>query len=1425
MAQKRVIEIQADRVAKAACPKCGSVVDATAAPAFSVLQCAQCQTKFAAPGRLGGFVLLKELGRGQMGVTYRAFEKVLGRYVAIKVMRASLGGDPKRVKDFMAEGRALASLDHPNAVRIYSIGQEKGQPYIAMELVNGRSVGHLMGRDKKLTEARALEIATGVARALRAASEIGLIHSDVKPDNIVLDEKGRAKLVDFGIARFGPGKLEADAAIGTPYYVAPEQVLRASVDHRTDIYSLGATLYHMLSGSPPFPGTDLQTVLNARLKKNAPSLMKSCRGLHMETVHVVAKMLQKDPARRYQDYDELLKDLRRACWASGAELTQDADDAPLVLASPGHGSFLGKMMLVTVVLLGLAGVGAWAMFFRGDKKPTDVPGAAVVRPDQVAAPVFSPKARKIAGPTEIRVSCDTSEADIYYTTDGNEPTQESSLWTGVVKIEPGTTLRARAFRDGLEASEIIEAVYARDSVVLKDVVKIRSDATAAWKDALKLDRAQGFGAKVDQCKQLYEQAGELYKKNAYAAAKRLYTQVEFKCKSLKTLDSTRKTAKTARDKAKAAIRLVPDFGSNAWKPVSDTDRSAQVMFDRGEFPKAYETWGKVITQIDRRYKTMLPAARKSYESALNAAGPEVLKQYGGNEWKKVEEAAKQAAQAGSVGRYGQAVTLYKRAENLLKPASHTANTASAGVKMKQAVASIRALVRKGHFYKARAALAPMLKKSPNAPALKNFDKAIREAVEIKIYLKPGARDERGGLVMPLRLVVPGKFKMGSPESEPGRERHENLHDVEITQPFYIGKCEVSYRQFEEFTKATGYKTMPEKKKNAWCLVLVKDKLIRASGRSWRNPGFSQGRDHPVVCVNWDDANAFCEWLSSRAAGMKISLPTEAQWEYACRQGSQQRFSFGDDATKLCQYGNYADGSSVFATGDIRNSDGKSTTAPVHTYKSAVNHPHLYDMHGNVSEWCSDWYGPYSQSSGGKAAIDPTGIRRGTQRVVRGGSWASTPSKCRSAARSRMAGIMHSALIGFRVVATGKRPNVAQLQSSVNSAAKKDGNYTALTGRVGVGTWETKAEFKEFRVDQGGREIFRLSNYNNQKKLRDGDWHFNRDVLEQRDVRGKGKYTTFGETSWSNYTIRLKARKIAGKEGFRVRLADDGKGSFYLFCVGGQFNKEHLFERHVPGAKEPEYLARRNGKIDQGRWHDVRVELKGATMRGFLDNKLLCELKVSTISRNTASSNGTDFLPDFSGAFTVTAWVRTKAAGTIFAKTPPSGPWAPGGKSLFVGTNGRVSYDIGWSGSFSGRTKISDDKWHHVALVGDSGKQRIYIDGKNDGQGSLASSGDVKGAVGIIGFTAREYPKPSHFTGLVDELCVYNRAMSEREISDASRKPQRGLVGHWAFEGTGSDSSSRRNHAVKMTGVKFVPGKVGRALELAGRGSIVLARGR
>lgn len=613
MPQDGSIEIKVDSAEKTACHKCKTVVDTSKHPAFSTVTCPNCGAAFVTPGKLGPYVLLRELGRGLMGVTYKGFETALGRYVTIKMMSASLGKDPKRIKAFLAEGRRLARLDHPNTVRIFSLGQEKGQPYIVMELVNGKSMGQMLDANEPMDEVRVLEIAMGIARALRAAGRVALIHGDVKPENIVLDEKGRAKLVDFGIARFGSAKVQGAAAVDMPYYVAPEQVSNASVDFRADIYSLGATLFHGLAGAPPFGGTVLGDVLKARLEKPAPSLISMRQGLGPYTIQVVARMLEMDPDRRYQSYDDLLGDLHKACLSAGVESVLEADADRMPPPDSARRLPLGKMFAVAMAMLA-ACVAVWAVFFRGRAEPAPVapvtppagkPAQTVVK--KVARPMFPSRRQSVGGNIDVVMSCLTPGAEIYYTIDGSKPTRKSARWQGGLRVKPGVTLSAQAFLAGWRPSEVTRTVIGRSEALQASAGEIRSRANAAWQGLKGLDSTPDIKARLGLCAQLHRNAADLYNKESYASAKIAYGKLLVLCAGIRVEQLVRLAAIYARDSAESAIKSVPGFGtldrpSGPWKQVAADARQAKAAFDRKDFVKARDLWTQAAVEIGKRHK-------------------------------------------------------------------------------------------------------------------------------------------------------------------------------------------------------------------------------------------------------------------------------------------------------------------------------------------------------------------------------------------------------------------------------------------------------------------------------------------------------------------------------------------------------------------------------------------------------------------------------------------------------------------------------------------------------------------------------------------------------------------------------------------------------------------------------------------------------
>ncbi len=295
----------------------------------------------------------------------------------------------------------------------------------------------------------------------------------------------------------------------------------------------------------------------------------------------------------------------------------------------------------------------------------------------------------------------------------------------------------------------------------------------------------------------------------------------------------------------------------------------------------------------------------------------------------------------------------------------------------------------------------------------------------------GEKFVRNSLGMKLVLVPAGEFLMGSSQEEIAlwndwfrRQGLKNFnideegpqHRVRITRPFYLGAHHVTVGQFRKFVAETGYATTAEREKGAAGVDLGTGKFNFRADRSWHAPGFEQTDEHPVVCVSWLDAVAFCEWLG-RKEGAAYRLPTEAEWEYACRAGTTTRYWCGNDHQRLAEVANVADAAAKARFPDwkytLTANDGYVFTSPVGSFRP--NPFGLYDMHGNAFQWCADRYDAkyYDESP----AEDPQGPDLGNLRVVRGVSWFGRPSAARSAARNKFVPDFRSDLLGFRIART------------------------------------------------------------------------------------------------------------------------------------------------------------------------------------------------------------------------------------------------------------------------------------------------------------------------------------------------------------------------------------------------------------------------
>jgi serine/threonine protein kinase len=261
---------------------------------------------------LGGFKIERELGRGGMGVVYKAHELSLNRKVALKVLAPRLSNDEEFIKRFKREAMVVAALDHPNIVKILSYGQAEGVHYFAMEYLKAQDLGQILKEKGAIPMEEALSITAQVASALEEASQRGVVHRDIKPPNIMVDELGRVRVTDFGIAYQQDSETKLTRIgtfLGTPEYASPEQVSGQALDVRSDIYALGAVLYRMVSGQCAVTGDSPLAMVAKILTEPVKPILEVNPSLPRPVCQLVDKMMAKDPANRFQSPRELLSAL------------------------------------------------------------------------------------------------------------------------------------------------------------------------------------------------------------------------------------------------------------------------------------------------------------------------------------------------------------------------------------------------------------------------------------------------------------------------------------------------------------------------------------------------------------------------------------------------------------------------------------------------------------------------------------------------------------------------------------------------------------------------------------------------------------------------------------------------------------------------------------------------------------------------------------------------------------------------------------------------------------------------------------------------------------------------------------------------------------------------------------------------------------
>ena len=280
------------------------------------------------PTSIGRYEVERLLGEGGMGVLYLARDPVLDRHVALKLLRVN-GEDLRR--RFMREAQSAGRLQHPNIVTVYDVGDHEGQLYIAMEYIDGDTLATLIRDDVPFSQIRKLDIIDEVAEGLGFAHQRGIIHRDIKPANLMMSRGGLVKVLDFGIARVAhreSGEIDAPTLIGTPAYMAPEQLEGADVDARSDIYAVGLVMYEFFSGRRAFSGATTADVLQKVLDAQPIPIEHLIPDIDPDLCRIIARAMARQPTDRYPDLQAFRKDLSRA---RRRAIQSSGDDATIVV--------------------------------------------------------------------------------------------------------------------------------------------------------------------------------------------------------------------------------------------------------------------------------------------------------------------------------------------------------------------------------------------------------------------------------------------------------------------------------------------------------------------------------------------------------------------------------------------------------------------------------------------------------------------------------------------------------------------------------------------------------------------------------------------------------------------------------------------------------------------------------------------------------------------------------------------------------------------------------------------------------------------------------------------------------------------------------------------------------------------------------------
>ncbi len=965
---------------------------------------------------IGDYHVLGVVGSGGMGQVYKARHRILDRNVAIKVMHTAKAANPQLVQRFYREARAVARLTHKNIVTAYDAGETAGGLYLAMEFVDGDDLSQIVAARGPLAIDQAVNVTLQAARGLACAHANNMVHRDIKPANLLLGCDGTVKILDLGLARFTEESEQTSEIsltmvgklMGTVEYMAPEHAANAKdADHRSDIYSLECTMHRILTGRLPYGGATPVEKLIAQREHPIPLLSDSIANVPEKLQTAFARMVAKKPADRYQSMDDCIADLQSAvpaaesCDVSGLVIAHIADEATAVdvdlaeaptAIDEAHGP--GPATLDAAESLRIKP--------ESDPSQLELPGQwDPISEEQTAEIPIAQKAepnKKLLIAAAAVVLCCTLVGGLVWrftrpSTPMNRPTVESRTHKPPSVASGEWTTLPNGWRVG--------KVVNLGPVVNSDAGDGGPSVSADGRTMVFSSSRGGGQGDEDLWISSRPRAGAPWGEPANLGPP-INTEGRDSTPSVSAdgltlvFQSNRAGGQggddlwvcTRRSTAQAwgpPVNLGPPVNSHVYErhPCLSTDGLNLIFVRDSKRGSKRDLW------MSSRPSADAPWGRPgNLGPQINTEGRECGPCLSGDDLTLIFESNRMGGQ----GDFD--LWMSARAATT-KPFGRPVNLgASVNSKAYDRGACLSADGRTLYFHSNRpgghgegdiwqAPLLPPVKPKPTRASGKSkiytewpyaAAEAVRRRGETAKALGIDAElaiDLGEGLKMKFVLIPAGKFVMGSPVTAPGRSKGEGPpRQVTISKPFYMGVTEVTQLQWE---------------------------YVMGKGKRGKLESDFIGPEHPIGQVPWDAVVTFCHAVSEKT-GRVVRLPTEAQWEYACRAGANTRFSFGDNDNDL-----YAHEWCRHNSGDKTHSVGLKKPNPAG----------LYDMHGNVAEWCRDWYDKDFYITAKN--VDPENTTQSHNHVLRGGHWDKQPNDCRAAARFDPGQTVRHPGYGFRVI--------------------------------------------------------------------------------------------------------------------------------------------------------------------------------------------------------------------------------------------------------------------------------------------------------------------------------------------------------------------------------------------------------------------------